>query len=331
MINEQLLNYIRQALASGTSKENIQSSLISSGWREEDINAGFLAVNQQSSNNTELTGEQLSTPKKLDRNELMDRPDSVKYFENIMYSSIVLSIFVSVFHYAKYPTSTKSFYVLLLVSITVSIFCTYFAAVKKANWARHVLFVLFIIGLPSLFSVFPLFFIKSVHLGINFISGLLIILQMALKFAALYFIFSKSSNEWFSPQPAKSAVNPNRTRIMITTMVLFLNVLSTIGLLAASLYGMLFLETLHNKHDKELISSLFSYTILSFCISTGILFISLFCYRPWMKWFLILVALIPFLLSSSTSSKFVSSFSDEASQTAKEKEQLIEFITGITA
>jgi hypothetical protein len=214
MINEQLLNYIRQALTSGTPKENIKSSLIASGWGEQDIETGFLMINQQSSNNIQTSEQQPFTPQTINNYESMDRPNSVKYFEVLMYSSIVLSIFASVFQYSKYIASVKSFYFLLtpLISIMLSIVFTYFAARKKANWARQVLLVLFIVGLPGLFGAFSLFFVTGVNSRI-IISSALTLIQMALQVGALYCIFSGPSNEWFSPRLDKSASNPNGSNI----------------------------------------------------------------------------------------------------------------------
>jgi len=48
MINQQLLEYIRQQFATGLSKENIAKSLIASGWQVSDINDGFAALEKPS-------------------------------------------------------------------------------------------------------------------------------------------------------------------------------------------------------------------------------------------------------------------------------------------
>lgn len=209
MINEQLLNYIRQSLAGGISKENTKTALMSSGWAEQDIEEGFLTVSQ-TSNNIQTPEQQSFTPQTTNTNDSAETPQSVKYFEVSMYLSIVLSILATVFQYSKYLTSTQSFYILLYpaLSVVMGVIFTYFAARKKANWARQVLLVLFIIGLPSLLSVFSIFFIsRNVNLGISILTGLLMLVQMVLKVLALYFIFSRPSNEWFSPN-LKTANNP---------------------------------------------------------------------------------------------------------------------------
>lgn len=47
MINQQLLDYVRQQLQQGTSSELITSSLLENGWNEADISEAFAAVNAQ--------------------------------------------------------------------------------------------------------------------------------------------------------------------------------------------------------------------------------------------------------------------------------------------
>ncbi len=44
MLTEQLIDYIRQNLAAGFGKEDLQKTMLSAGWSAEDIAAGFAAV-----------------------------------------------------------------------------------------------------------------------------------------------------------------------------------------------------------------------------------------------------------------------------------------------
>lgn len=48
MDNQQFLDYIRQQLALGTTKENLQKYLSTSGWLQQDIDEAFAAVSSQS-------------------------------------------------------------------------------------------------------------------------------------------------------------------------------------------------------------------------------------------------------------------------------------------
>jgi len=45
MINQQLLDYIKQQLEQGASREQIKSSLAANGWQAQDIEEGFNAIN----------------------------------------------------------------------------------------------------------------------------------------------------------------------------------------------------------------------------------------------------------------------------------------------
>lgn len=45
MLNQQLLDYIRQSLAMGTKKEDIKASLLSIGWQGSDIDEAMKSFN----------------------------------------------------------------------------------------------------------------------------------------------------------------------------------------------------------------------------------------------------------------------------------------------
>ena len=47
MINQQLLDYIKQQLGQNVSKEQIKSSLMSGGWLVSDVEEGFNAIAPQ--------------------------------------------------------------------------------------------------------------------------------------------------------------------------------------------------------------------------------------------------------------------------------------------
>ena len=54
MVNQQLLDYIKQQLQQGTGKEQIKNSLISNGWQTQDVDSAFssLALSDRSLNST---------------------------------------------------------------------------------------------------------------------------------------------------------------------------------------------------------------------------------------------------------------------------------------
>ena len=49
MVNQQLLDYIKQQLLQGISREQIKSSLMANGWQAQDIEEGFNAINTSTS------------------------------------------------------------------------------------------------------------------------------------------------------------------------------------------------------------------------------------------------------------------------------------------
>ncbi len=44
MPNQQLIEYITQSIAQGVSKEDIKAALLGAGWKEADIDEGFLTM-----------------------------------------------------------------------------------------------------------------------------------------------------------------------------------------------------------------------------------------------------------------------------------------------
>src|SRR3989338_8991438 len=53
MVNQQILDYIKQQLQQGVSKETISSNLLSQGWQQQDVNEAF---SQSSGQNTTMQG-----------------------------------------------------------------------------------------------------------------------------------------------------------------------------------------------------------------------------------------------------------------------------------
>ena len=45
MVNQQLLDYVKQQLQQGVSREQIKSSLMANGWQAQDIDEAFSTIN----------------------------------------------------------------------------------------------------------------------------------------------------------------------------------------------------------------------------------------------------------------------------------------------
>ncbi len=64
MINQQLLNYIKQQLQRGVDREKIKNSLLANGWQETDINEAFVFINSSNlqSSPEKIPSQQFSAP-----------------------------------------------------------------------------------------------------------------------------------------------------------------------------------------------------------------------------------------------------------------------------
>lgn len=69
MINQQLLDYIKQQLAQGVAKETINTNLLSQGWQQGDLNEAFYATEKQDENSS-LAFSKL--PKKIYMNKTLN-------------------------------------------------------------------------------------------------------------------------------------------------------------------------------------------------------------------------------------------------------------------
>jgi len=61
MINQQLIDYIRQQLTAGVSRESIKTALISQGWSERDITEGFMVIEKPSIASTAIPQTPVTT------------------------------------------------------------------------------------------------------------------------------------------------------------------------------------------------------------------------------------------------------------------------------
>ena len=68
MVNQQLLDYIKQQLGQNVSKEQIKSSLLSNGWEAADIEQGFNAIFPQASTISSVPQQTINTPKSTHKN-----------------------------------------------------------------------------------------------------------------------------------------------------------------------------------------------------------------------------------------------------------------------
>jgi hypothetical protein len=85
MVNKKLINYIKQELELGTSREEIKNSLISNGWTDEEIEEAFNTLDRISS------GSQILSSKTKEQSNK---------WRIILFSFVALAIFGSVVYFA---------------------------------------------------------------------------------------------------------------------------------------------------------------------------------------------------------------------------------------
>ncbi|GEM_PF-1897752 len=212
MINQQLLDYIRQQLTTGVARDNIKTALLSQGWSDQDIAEGFLNIDKISvapavPSPTPVASQPTMPLQQTQILNEMPTPSSVRRFEWFMYASIAVGVATLLFRYSQFFTDSAlvlSLVLSLLIpafTIFANILCVWLTAYKKVNWTRWLLLVLLLTNIPSLFTIFIGFSAFNLAGSAPLIGiGALHLLQIALQIAALCFVFSKSANEWFALQ-----------------------------------------------------------------------------------------------------------------------------------
>ena len=175
MVNQQLLDYIRQQLAGNIARETIRSNLISQGWLDQDIVEGFKVVEGSSKILTGIWAKRIPRINKvfmiiflvlvfgLDLLILISSPSLAPYWY-IMLG--VLAIFAIFFYLENF------------------IFCKRFAGTQSSldKWIsaivviRNIIFLLNFIPLIQLLGVLLLgslfYFFSGLFSGVNELHGL---------------------------------------------------------------------------------------------------------------------------------------------------------------
>lgn len=123
-----------------------------------------------------------------------ERPRRITIAIKLLYLNLGIGILRSFLEAARLTSSAPApigfIVVIQIVTLAIIMFLIYIIG-KGKNWARIIILVLFLIGLP--FSIRPL--LQS--LAANLFSGLLGIAQTILQIIALIFLFQKASSDWF--------------------------------------------------------------------------------------------------------------------------------------
>ena len=120
-------------------------------------------------------------------------PKNVSRFEKLWYTSLGIGILVSALEY-QYMASLADTGLILFTQLIVIVFMVLFiwlVARRRKGWARWVLLIMFIIGLPLYFPQLSGMFERNIFAGL--LSGFQVFLQII----GLYFIFTGDSAAWY--------------------------------------------------------------------------------------------------------------------------------------
>lgn len=227
-MHPELTTYIQTQLALGISQDIIINDLSAQGgWPLADIEAAFAAIPSVGAMTVPSEpSEQYVAP--------VNMPVSIKYFEWLMYGSFLASVGFSIFQFIS-----TGYELYLLGAMVVPIFwtlikfiCVYRIVYKRTEWARVVLTILFAFNIFSIFGIVVYFLTNPILL--------LSVIPVILEIFALYYLFTKSSTEWLTPDLLKSGLsssnytteNKKWTKIIPTTNHIFMviSVLLVFGL-----------------------------------------------------------------------------------------------------
>jgi hypothetical protein len=124
-------------------------------------------------------------------------PSNVARFEQLMYLSLGIGLIESALQWSQNVTQANAFGgagFVLFVQAFVVVFMVLFiwlVARRHKNWARWLLLVIFILGLPI--------YVKTLGpmLPFNPVAGILSVLQLLCQLVALVLIFTGNARGWF--------------------------------------------------------------------------------------------------------------------------------------
>ncbi len=259
-MSQQFNDFIRRQLSMGATPEDIKKALATGTWSESDIEEALKSISGAQDPIVQTAAisvlvQEAATPVVVakdhtqvsvaDTQPPMEMPSSIRTFEVLMYTSLLVGILTTYFRYGLLGGSMPSFstiYPLLILlqlpTLVIAVVAVWLAARSRKNWARWVLLVLF--GLSSISGTASLLSLSS--LSLSSLSVLISLAQPILQLVALCYVFSASANKWFgtssetvtiastvpaSPSPGKwvgfsAALNRTWTRSIPATNIGFL-------------------------------------------------------------------------------------------------------------
>ena len=125
-------------------------------------------------------------------------PSNVARFEQLMYLTIGIGIINSALQFQSFSRQAGAAFTLFVQAVVFAfaVLLIWLIARRRANWARWVLLVMFLIG------VVPFIPILSKTLQTSPLSGVLSIVQFLAQGIALYLVFTGNAVAWFKRSPS---------------------------------------------------------------------------------------------------------------------------------
>jgi hypothetical protein len=129
-------------------------------------------------------------------------PSNVARFEQLMYASLLIGLFNSALTWNQNVARASKIggaYFVLYIQVFVLAFIVLFiwlVARRRKNWARWVLLVLFVLGMPGTVRV------VRHWLSIEPVAGVLNLVQILAQVIALVYVFTGNARDWFKGTPA---------------------------------------------------------------------------------------------------------------------------------
>lgn len=123
MINQQLIDYIRQQITAGITREAIKTSLISQGWSEQDVNEGFIAIEKPTMPPIPPSVVQPTVPTQLTGNKTSIWIKGIPRINKVfMIISLILVFGLDLFIIISSPDLRSFWYIMLGVLAVFAVF-----------------------------------------------------------------------------------------------------------------------------------------------------------------------------------------------------------------
>ncbi|OGG50817.1 hypothetical protein A2704_06485 [Candidatus Kaiserbacteria bacterium RIFCSPHIGHO2_01_FULL_54_36b] len=211
MIDQKFVGYIRNQLAAGIARVDIEKALRINGLSDQDIAEGFTAVETTSPHPESQSAAMPAPQPAAVPAQVTSRPVSIKYFELLMYLSMAVSLATTLYLYIGQIASLDMAIVLAVPALMIAgrLLLVWLAAHRRVRWARVTLLAFFLYNIFGILGIVSAFFY-------NPLSAVLSTLPILLEAAALYFAFSSASNLWYDPAGQTSlgaASVPGKSRV----------------------------------------------------------------------------------------------------------------------